>query len=1036
MKRRHLLKRAVQAAIGLRVSDAVSAKGAATPPAVKFSDEAGSPPPQERSGGASSVEGVNSETPTTLLDGEWLIATDPQNVGREMRWDRGPVPEAKKTRVPSIIQEVFPAYHGVAWYWREFAVPAHPHPQGRYLIRFGAVDYLADVWVNGVHVGRHEGGETPFVLDATDAVKPKVGNRLAVRVLNPSNEAIDGIVLPETPHLCKVIPYMNGAAYDRGGITESVELSMLPGVRVENLFVRPDWKTGRMRIQANVRNATQAATRGHLTFSVAPAATGETLLARRLERDLPPDDTQIETQLQVEGHRLWDLNDPYLYRLTARVGAQGREGIHETSVRYGFRDFRVEKGYFRLNGKRLFVRSTHTGNHCPIGQIVPPNETPDLLRRDLFYAKASGFNTVRFISGIAHPYQLDLCDEIGLLVYEESMAAWLLKDSPKMKERYDRSIREMVLRDRNHPSLAIWGMLNETQDGPVFREAVSALSIVRSLDDTRLVLLGSGRWDGRPDIGSVSNPGSSEWEHVWGREAPGAAVVSRSKVGGYWEDSGDAHYYPGVPQTPEVDREMRTLGQDSKPVFLSEYGIGSLIDAIHEARMYEQVGARPDTEDYLLMRSMAERLVADWNRWGMDGVYPFPEDMLRDSQRRMARHRLLGFDLIRSNPKICGFNLTGMLDHGMTGEGVWKFWRDWKPGVMDAMQDGWSSLRWCLFVEPTHSYMGRAFNVEAVLANEDVMRPGEYPVRLRICGPSGIAWERQTALRIPQVAAGEDGPLAVPVLREEITLSTPPGVYQFVANLEKGGAPLGREVQFYLSDVASLPRLNQTVTVWGIEQKVENWLKGHEVTCEPFERAAPNRREIILVGGLSEAHADTNGWKELARRMARGSVVVFLSHAAFQREKDAVAWLPLAKKGRCYRFNDWLYHKECVAKTHPIFDGLQGKGILDWYYYGQMIPHHLFDGQKTPDDVAATAFAVGYSIPGGYASGILLGSYRFGEGRFVLNTFPVLENLDVHPAADRLLLNLISYAAGFVEAPLSEPHSGFDAQLRAIGYVQ
>jgi hypothetical protein len=971
-----------------------------------------------------------------LLDGEWLIATDPQNVGREMRWDRGPVAEAKTTRVPSIIQEVFPAYHGVAWYWRDFVAPARPHADGRYLIRFGAVDYIADVWVNGVQVGRHEGGETPFVLDMTEAVKPKANNRLAVRILNPANEPIDGFVLAETPHQNKAVPYVNGSGYDRGGIMESVELSCVPGVRIENLYVRPDWKTGRIEVQATVRNATPATARGHLTFSVAPAAAGETLLTRRLERDLPPGETPVDTNLQVEGHRLWDLNDPYLYRLTARVGTQGREGFHETSVRCGFRDFRVTKGYFRLNGKRLFLRSTHTGNHCPIGQVVPPSAAPDLLRRDLLYAKASGFNTVRFISAIAHPYQLDLCDEIGLLVYEESMAAWLLKDSPKMKERYEFSTREMVRRDRNHPCLAIWGMLNETEDGPVFREAVTALSIVRSLDDTRLVLLSSGRWDGQRSIGSASNPGSSEWEHVWGKEAPGAAPLAWGKIGGYWQDSGDAHYYPGVPQTPQVDQEMRTLGQDGKPVFLSEYGIGSLMNAIHEARMYEQAGARPDTEDYVLMRSMAERLVADWNRWGMDGVYPFPEDMLRDSQRRMARHRLWGFDLIRSNPKICGFNLTGMLDHGMTGEGVWKFWRDWKPGAMDAMQDGWWPLRWCLFVEPTHSYAGRAFKVEAVLANEDVLRPGEYPARLRICGPAGIAWERQTALRIPQVAVGEDGPLAVPVLREEVALSGPAGVYQFVANMEKGGGPLGREVQFYLSDAAALPKLNQTVTVWGIDRKVTNWLKGRQVTCKPFESVAPNQREIILVGGLSQAAPDANGWKELARRMARGSVVVFLSHAAFQREKDPVAWLPLAKKGRCYRFNDWLYHKECVAKAHPIFDCLQGRGILDWYYYGPVTPHHLFDGQETPDDIAAAAFAMGYSTPGGYASGILSGSYRFGEGRFVLNTFPVLENLDAHPAADRLLLNLIGYAAGFVQAPLSELPSDFDAQLRAIGYLQ
>jgi len=1015
MKRRHWLKRAVQAAVGLGASGPLAGRATAA-----------------RAGGA---EGAEGQTPTLLLDGEWRIATDPKNVGREQGWERGPVAEAQPIRVPSIIQEVFPAYHGVAWYWREFKAPAQAEADGRCLIRFGAVDYLADVWVNGLHVGRHEGGETPFVADATDALKPQSSNLLAVRVLNPANEPIDGIVLAETPHQNKAVPYMNGCGYDRGGIPEPVEVSCVPGVRIEDLFVRPDWKTGRIRIQAKARNATQVTTGALLTFSVAPAASGETLLTRQLEWRLPPGDTLVEADLQVEGHRLWDLNDPYLYRVTARVARRGRVGFHETSVRCGFRDFRVEKGYFRLNGKRLFLRSTHTGNHCPIGQVVPPAAAPDLLRRDLFYAKASGFNTVRFISAVAHPYQLDLCDEIGLLVYEESFAAWLLKDSPKMKERYEFSVREMVRRDRNHPCVAIWGMLNETEDGAVFREAVAALSLVRSLDDTRLVLLSSGRWDGQPSIGSACNPGSREWEHVWGREAPGAAPAHWGKIGGYWQDSGDAHYYPNVPQRPAVDEEMRTLGQAGKPVFLSEYGIGSLMNAIHEARLYEQAGVRPDIEDYVLMRSMGERLTADWNRWGLDGVYAFPEDMLRDSQRRMARHRRWGFDLIRSNPKICGFNLTGMLDHGMTGEGVWKFWRDWKPGAMDAMQDGWWPLRWCLFVEPAHSYAGRPFKVEAVLANEDVLRAGEYPARLRISGPAGIAWERQAVARVPGTAEGEDGPLAVPVLREEITLDRPAGLYQFVANMEKGGGPLGREVQFYLSDTAGLPKMNQAVTAWGLDPKAVDWLKARGVACEPFEREAPNRREIILVGGLARAGADPTAWKELARRLARGGVAVFLSHAAFQRDKDAVGWLPLAKKGRCYQFNDWLYHKECVAKPHPIFDGLQGRGILDWYYYGPVTPHYLFDGQETPDEVVAAAFAIGYSTPGGYASGVLLGAYRFGEGRFLLNTFPVLENLEAQPAADRMLLNMIGYAAGFVQAPLSALPAGFEAQLREIGYL-
>jgi len=1021
--RRKFLKQAAQVGTGVGVGGAVL--GVTTIPAAADVLARGA----ARSSAASQAPNT-----ATVLDGEWLIATDPKNVGRERHWFARAMSGGQKVKVPSIIQEVFPAYHGVAWYWREFSAPVHPQHLGRFLLRFDAVDYLADVWVNGVHVGMHEGGETPFVLDVTEVIKPNATNLVAVRVLNPDNEPIDGIVLKQTPHRNKFVPFFSGASYDSGGIIGSVTLMLVPAACVEDLFVRPDWKTGSIRVQANLRNALGRAMRGRLHLKVAPSTTGETLSSISHDVEVAAGDTPVSAELNLQEFRRWDLQDPYLYRVTARLQIEGAGGFHEVSTRCGFRDFRVVNGYFRLNGKRIFLRSTHTGNHCPIGQILPPDSAPDLLRKDMLYAKAAGFNIVRFI-GVAYPYQLDLCDEIGLMVLEESYADWLLEDSPKMKERWDRSTREMILRDRNHACLTVWQLLNETGDGPVFRHAVESLGLVRSLDDTRVVLLSSGRFDGDLSIGTVSNPGSAEWERLWGNESHAGGRIATKYPSGV--GSGDFHFYPIVPQTHESEEFARTLGQDSKPIFLSEYGIGSLMNAIHEAGMYEQAGARSDLEDFQLMRSMADGLIADWKRFGMEGVYPFPEDMLSDSQRRMARHRLLGFNLVRSNPHLCGFNVTGMLDHAMTGEGLWRFWRDWKPGVMDALQDGWWPLRWCLFVNATHNYVGRPFRVEAVLATEDVLQPGAYPARFHISGPSGNVWERAAVVKIPEPTAGQDGLLAVPVLNDEVTLNGPAGSYELVADLEKGGAPLGRSWQFYLSDPASLPQLSQTVSVWGIDEKTQGWLRQHGVTCEPLRPGAATHREVILVGRFTKAGADPNDWTDLARRMAQGSTAIFLSHEALQRDKDSTGWLPLADKGRCYQFIDHLYHKECVAKAHPIFEGMQSKAILDWYYYGQLIPHFLFEKQETPAEVVAAAFAVGYGVPDiapSYASGILLGIYKFGEGEFFVNTFPVLDQLDQNPAADRLLLNLVKFAGRSADKPLAALPTNFEEQLRSIGY--
>jgi hypothetical protein len=987
---------------------------------------------QQPGGKQTSKPGREAPTLAFSLDGEWLIATDPRNLGREQSWFTTPQLDAQTTRVPSIIQEIFPAYHGIVWYWRQFEPQLHPYAGGRYLIRFNAVDYTAVVWLNGERVGEHEGGDTPFVLDVSEAIRPGQTNHLAVRVLNPGDERIDGMVLVETPHLDKAVNYSNGNLYDYGGIIDSVELLLTPAIRITDVHILSDWKTGLVKVRTTVRNTSGQPSHGRVRFTITGTTVGQSVVTDTAEVTLTSNQTLIEHEIEIENHRLWDIDDPYVYRLSLSIEGDGFEGFHETTSNFGFRDFRISNGYFRLNNRRIFVKCTHTGNHTPFSQTQPPDGYPDLLRKDLLYAKASGFNMIRFIAGGAHGYQMDQCDELGLLVYQEPLGGWLLKDSPQMKERYEISVREMVLRDRNHPSVAMWGMLNETEEGPVFREAVSALSLVRSLDDTRLVLLSSGRFDGHLEIGSASNPGSSVWEPTWGKEAPDGGRVAMKYPSGI--GSGDFHFYPTVPQTPEANGLMRTLGHDSKPIFLSEYGIGSMMNVIHEARMYEQAGIRADAEDYVLMKSMADRLCADWSRFGMEVVYPFPETLLRVSQRQMARHRLLGFNMIRSNPKFCGFNLTGMLDHGMTGEGVWRFWRDWKLGAFDAMQDGWAPVRWCLFVEPTHTYVGRPLTLEAVMANEDTLRAGNYPARFRAWGPSGVVWEHEAEVRIPAVMSGQDGPLVVPVIKEEVVLTGPAGTYQFVPYVQSGISPPETSWEFHLTDPASLPHFSSKVTAWGVPNEVGAWLRSRGVSLAPFPGASPVNRELILVGDVS-GQSNTGEWQELAARMGRGSTVVFLSHEAFRRGKDGAARLPLANKGRIYRFEDMLYHKECVAKSHRVFEGLQGKGALDMYYYGPMWPHYLLDGQQTPNEVIAAAFATGYSTPGGYASGVLLGSYKFGAGQFIVNSFPILDYVDKHPVADRLLLNLIQYGLDLVTAPLAALPADFETQLRNIGYT-
>jgi hypothetical protein len=962
------------------------------------------------------------------LSKDWTICRDDADVGLQQAWYRSVQSGAVPIRVPSILQEAFPAYHGVVWYWTTFQAPSRSSAGARALLMFHAVDYYGEVWVNGTRIGSHEGGETPFTLDATKAIQSGGPNLLAVRVLNPPTKGIDGYLLKETPHGNKADPYATGNRYDYGGIVEPVELLLTTAVRITEVYVRPDWQSGTVRVRVGVTSYLPETSKATLTLTIAggPVTQPEVTLSSLLS--LASGDSVHEQEMHVENHRLWDIEDPCVYALNASVTVDRGEASDAAGTHFGFRDFRLKDGFFHLNGRKIFVKCTHTGDHVPYSQVTAPPSAPDMLRMDLIYAKAAGFNMVRFISGVAHPYQLDLCDELGLMVYEESLASWLLADSPQMKSRFEDSVREMVLRDRNHPSITMWGLLNETEDGPVFREAVAALPMVRELDADRLLLLSSGRFDGHLEVGSACNPGQTKWEYVWGNEGPHAGQTKIRYPSG--EGTGDFHFYPTVPESAETKRFLRTLGRGEKPVFISEYGIGSMMHVLYECRRYEQAGVRADAEDNVLMHSMAAKLLEDWKKFGMESAYPFAEELLEESERSMALHRQEGFDLIRSNPQIAGFNLTGMLDHGMTGEGLWRFWREWKPAVFDAVRDGWSPVRWCLFAEPSHVYDGGTVEFEAVLANEGVIPPGTYEVEFRAAGPNGaIAWEHKDSIEIADRTT-----FAVPVVAQKVVVNGGAGTYRFIPNFPRGIATPFRAQAVHVSSRKELPRLEGlSLTGWGLSAEVSGFLKERGATVRDFGVGEAPQRECIVVG-LPGAGATAQQWSDLARRVAQGGFAFFLSPAAFSSGSDGARWYPASKKGRIYELHDWLYHKECVGKPSPFFEGLQAEGLLRWSYFGPTLPTIVFDGfEFDPAQVSAAAFATGYSAKGGYASGVLLAGVPLGAGLAVVNSFAIAENIGF-PVADRMLVNAVRNGCKQAQGAKAALPADFNSLLSQMGY--
>src|ERR1035441_3292678 len=309
-------------------------------------------------------------------------------------------------------------------------------------------------------------------------------------------------------------------------------------------------------------------------------------------------------------------------------------------------------------------------------------------------------------------------------------------------------------------------------------------------------------------IGSISNPGSKVWEDILA----------------------DTHPYQRVPHTADNIRTLRTLNGNGKPVWLSEYGIGSAVDLLRTVRWYEQAG-KPEAEDARLYRSWRDHYLADWRRYRLAEVFGRPEDFFTQSLARMAGQRLLGLNAIRSNPNVIGHSLTGTLDQGMTAEGVWTTFRELKPGATDALFDGWAPLRWRLFVEPVNVFRGTPVRLEAVLANEDVLAPGEYPVRLQVIGPNLTrAFDKKITVKIANPKSRPEPPMVQPVFAEDVVIDGPPGAYRFLATFERGAAACGEEAKFFV-DLTSdeMPKVETEVVLLGSDDGLAAWLTGHGI---------------------------------------------------------------------------------------------------------------------------------------------------------------------------------------------------------------
>jgi len=340
-------------------------------------------------------------------------------------------------------------------------------PDRQVFLDFDGVMCACTVLIDGREAGRHEGGFTPFSVEITDFVAG--GETVKLDVLVDSTER------PEIPPFGHVVDYLCF-----GGIYRDVWLRVQEGAFIESAHVVPEriMDTAKaLRAEVSI-NAGDLPSRCEVSCALLD---GERVIARADAVPARANGNASTIRMEgIEGIRLWDVDDPTLYTARLSLTSEGRE-IDRIDVRIGWRDARFTGQGFFLNGRRLPLMGLNRHQSWPYQGHAMPKRAQ---RRDAEILKNEiGVNLVRTSHYPQSPYFLDACDELGLLVFEE-IPGWQHVGDGDWRERSLRDLSSMIVRDRNRPSIILWGVrINESLDNDDFYARTNSLS--RSLDPGR-----------------------------------------------------------------------------------------------------------------------------------------------------------------------------------------------------------------------------------------------------------------------------------------------------------------------------------------------------------------------------------------------------------------------------------------------------------------------------------------------------------------------------------------------------------------------
>ena len=404
----------------------------------------------------------------TNLNGKWQVIIDPAGAGDWRQVWKEKKPE-KKTDFFEYSFEGGPVFNvpgdfnsqmtelkyfeGTVWYKKSFDY--NPDKNKRLFLHFGAVNYLADVYLNGNLLGKHEGGFTPFQFEITNSVH-NGGNSIVVRVNNQRLK--DGI------------PGLGFDWFNYGGITRDVNL-----VETDNSFISDYF----IQLKKHSFNEVQ----GWVKLNGAHSRQNVEIKIPELKivYKSKSDDTGLAEVKFSSGFDLWSPENPRLYKIIIQCET-------DTIVdNIGFRSIEAKGSKILLNGKPVFLKgiNIHEENPFRVARAFSESDASILLT----WAKELGCNMVRLAHYPHNEYMIRFAEKMGIMVWDEIPVYQQVEFStPGVSDKIDLMMREMVNRDKNRCGVIVWSLSNETSPSPSRDRALVNLSDkCRLLDSTRLI---------------------------------------------------------------------------------------------------------------------------------------------------------------------------------------------------------------------------------------------------------------------------------------------------------------------------------------------------------------------------------------------------------------------------------------------------------------------------------------------------------------------------------------------------------------------